>query len=305
MRWPVIHGLLHSALMLLFAGAAFAQAYPSKPVRLIVPQPPGGGADIVARLIAQKLAEDLKQQVVVDNRAGAGALLGMELAAHATPDGYNTILVTSSYTINAALYPKLPYDTLRDFAPISMVATLTPVLVVNPASPAKSLEELIALARAKPGGLKYGSAGHGNTSHIAVEWLQQLTGTKIVHVPYKGEGPAAADLLAGQLDLALVLMPTAIGQVRAGKLRALAVGSARPGSAGDWTEFRGPGQQGHAEETGLPLTWGAEQNVVWKTDLPGLGWSSPAVAGGMVVVGCDDGSVYAFGPKPADEGQAK
>lgn len=218
-----------ASFLLALAGApALAQTpYPNKPVKIVAPFPAGGAADFISRLLASTFTTNTGQTFIVESRVGAGGNIGSDFVAKAPKDGYTLLLGNmAAQGINPSLYPSMPYDTMRDFAPISMVATLTPVLVVNPSSPAKSLEELIALARSKPGVLKYGSAGHGNSSHIAVEWLQQLTGTKLVHIPYKGEGPAAADLLGGQIDLALVLMPTAIGNVRAGKLRALAVGSA-------------------------------------------------------------------------------
>lgn len=205
------------------SSVALAQPYPSKPIRLIAPSSPGSGVDIVARFVGQKLSENLKQQVVVDNRAGAGANLGAEIAARAAPDGYTLFMGTPAHTINPAVYRKLTYDILKDFAPITLVTTGQYVLVVHPAVAAKSVKELIALARAKPGVLNFASAGNGNATHLAGELFKSLAKIDIVHVPYKGSGPALTDLIGGQVSLMFSNLTAAFPHMKSGKLRALAV----------------------------------------------------------------------------------
>ena len=225
MRWPVIHGLLHSALMLMFAGAAFAQAYPSKPVRLIVPQPPGGGADIVARLIAQKLAEDLKQQVVVDNRAGAGGIVGTELVARAQPDGYTLLIgITGSLTINPNLYARLPYRPLEDFEPISLAVMSPYLLAVHASVSANNVSELIALAKSKAAPLTYSTPGNGSLAHLAMEWFRTSTNTQFTHVPYKGSAAFGA-VVAGEIQVTLVSVVSGMPQIKSGRVKALAITS--------------------------------------------------------------------------------
>jgi len=205
--------------------AADAQPYPSKPIRFIVPFAPGGGTDVLARLLAQRLTETLGQAVVVDNRPGAGGVIGADIAAKAPADGYTIVLGSpGSLTINPNL-KRTPYDTLRDFAPITL-ATISPfVLVLNPSVPASSVKQLIALARSKPGQLNYGSAGNGSVSHFSSEQFKSLAGVDLTHIPFKGAGPAVADLLAGRLHLMFENLPTVIAHVRAGKLKLLAVGT--------------------------------------------------------------------------------
>ncbi|MDB5812625.1 MAG: hypothetical protein JWN94_4747 [Betaproteobacteria bacterium] len=205
------------------APAVLAQAFPAKPVRLIAASSPGSGVDIVARIVAQKLGEQLNQQVVVDNRAGAGGNLGAELAAKAPPDGYTLFMGTPAHAINTGLYRKLNYDLVRDFAPVSQVTSGQYVVVVHPSLPAKSIKELIALARAKPGALNYGSAGSGNATHLAGELFASATNTKLVHVPYKGSGPALVDLVGGQVQLMFSNLTAALPQIKTSRIRALAV----------------------------------------------------------------------------------
>jgi tripartite-type tricarboxylate transporter receptor subunit TctC len=218
-------------LLLAFAAvlpAAQAQTgkWPDKPVRVIVPFPAGGSTDVVARLIATRLSDEYGQQFVVDNRVGAGGAIGAELGARASPDGYTFVVVTSSYAANAVLF-KVPYDPVKGIAPISMISNLPLILVVNPSVKAGSLKEFIDLLRAQPGTVNFGSSGTGSTPHLAAEFLQQMTGTKMVHIAYKGEGPALTDLLGGQIQATigteLVLGP----HIKAGKLRALAVTNAQ------------------------------------------------------------------------------
>jgi tripartite-type tricarboxylate transporter receptor subunit TctC len=207
-------------------GTAVAQNYPSKPVRFIVPFAPGGSTDLLARFLAQQLASPLGQTVVVDNRAGAGGVVGAEIAARAPADGYTIVLGSAGpLTINPNVRDKTPYDTLRDFEPITL-ATISPfTLVVHPGSPAKNVKELIALARAKPGELNFGSAGNGSVGHFSTEQFMAMTGIKLVHVPFKGAGPAVIDLLGGRLNLMFENLPTIQPHVRSGKLRMLAVGT--------------------------------------------------------------------------------
>ena len=211
--------------------AADAPPYPSKPVRMIAPSSPGSGVDIVARLVAQKLGANLGQQVVVENRAGAGGNLGAEIAAKAAPDGYTLFMATPSHAINPALYRKLNYDSIRDFAPISLVMTGQYVLAAHPSLPAKSVKELIALARARPGQLNYASAGNGNATHLAGELLKSLAKVDIVHVAYKGSGPALVDLISGQVHFMFPNLVNSLPHIAAGRLRALAVTGAKRATA--------------------------------------------------------------------------
>ena len=208
--------------------AACAQPYPVKPVRLVVTYTAGGPADIAARALAQKLAEMWGQQVVVDNRAGAGGIIGTELVAKAAPDGYTLLHGTAAgLIINPLLVKKLSYDTFRDFAPVSMVVIVPQLLVTHPALPATTLKELIALAKARPGALNYASVGIGSPNHLGMELLKSMAGIDMVHVPYKGATPAMADLIAGQVLLAFNGMASVLPQIASGKMKAIAIGSAR------------------------------------------------------------------------------
>ncbi len=214
-------------LIALVAGAA-AQDYPSKPIRLIVPFPPGGGNDTMARTVGHQLTAALGQQVVIDNRAGAGGIIGAETAAKAAPDGYTLFLGgVGSHGINPNLRAKLPYDPVRDFAPVSLIASAPLILVVHPSVPVKSVKELIQLAKAKPGQLNFASNGAGGSSHLAAEMFKMMTATDMVHVPYKGLSPALTDLLSGQVQLMFSSTVAILPQVRAGRLRSLALTSAR------------------------------------------------------------------------------
>jgi tripartite-type tricarboxylate transporter receptor subunit TctC len=210
------------------AGLAHAQDakdYPTKPIRFIVPYPPSGGTDIVARTLTEPLAAALAQPIIVDNRGGAAGNLGTDIAAKSAPDGYTILFTLSSHTINPKLYDKLPFDVERDFAPISLAALIPQILVAHPSVPANNVRELIALAKSEPGKLNYASVGTGSPGHIAGELFKLKTGIDIVHVPYKGGGPAVTDTLGGQVQLLFVSMPAALQYVRAGKLKALAVTS--------------------------------------------------------------------------------
>jgi tripartite-type tricarboxylate transporter receptor subunit TctC len=219
-------------LTLMFACAnaipVFAQAqYPVKPLRLIVPYPPGGGTDTLARLLVQKLSEALGQQVVLDNRPGAGANIGVEVAAKSPPDGYTLLLATIANAISASLYSKLNYDLVKDFSSVTLLATTPHMLVVHPSVPARSVKELVALARARPQQLAYSSSGSGTPSHLAGELFASMTGVRLVHVPYKGGGPSVIALLSGEVSVGFATMPSVIPHVKAGKLRALAVTTAQ------------------------------------------------------------------------------
>ena len=220
-RWIGLTAVL--ALMLASAGAS-AQGYPTKPIRLVVPYPAGGPLDIMARAIGQKLTEAWKQPVVVDNRAGAGGNIGADFVAKSAPDGYTLLMgAVATHAINPSLYSKIPYDPVKDFAPVALVAQVPNILVVNPAVPAKTVRELIALARAQPGTLNFGSGSTGSTGHLAGELFNTMAGVKMVHIPYKGAAPATADLLGGQVQLMFDNLASALPNVKAGKLRALAV----------------------------------------------------------------------------------
>jgi tripartite-type tricarboxylate transporter receptor subunit TctC len=218
--------------LLMFACAnaipVFAQPqYPVKPLRLIVPYPPGGGTDTLARLLVQKLSEALGQQVVLDNRPGAGANIGVEAAAKSPPDGYTLLLATIANAISASLYTKLNYDLVKDFSSVTLLATTPHMLVVHPSVPARSVKEFVALATARPQQLAYSSSGSGTPSHLAGELFASMTGVRLVHVPYKGGGPSVIALLSGEVSVGFATMPSVIPHVKAGKLRALAVTTAQ------------------------------------------------------------------------------
>lgn len=228
-RWPRLAAVLLAATAIT-ATIAFAQpsSYPNRPVRFIVPLAPGGGADVVARIIAERLSRGLGQQVLVDNRGGGGTVIGADLAAKSPADGYTWLLGTATtHAINASLMKKLPYDPVRDFAPVALVAVLPQIIVVHPSLPAATLKDFIALAKKRPGELFFGSPGNGSNNQLGAEMLNQVAGLKTVHVPYKGGGPAITDLLAGHLQYMFTTIPPALPQVKGGRLRALAVASVK------------------------------------------------------------------------------
>ena len=209
-------------------GAAFAQTYPTKPVRIVVPFPPGGGTDIGTRILAQKLSEAWGQSVVVENKGGAAGIVGSEFTAKAAPDGYTLMMGNiGTHAINVSLYKKLPYDPVRDFAPVSQVAGLPLFLLVHPSVPANSTTDLVALLKSKPGQFDYSSSGSGGSMHVAAELFKSMAGVRIVHIPYKGGGPAVADLIAGQVKISFATVLETLGHVKSGKVRALAVTSSR------------------------------------------------------------------------------
>ncbi len=223
---------LSSALFVLAVGGviapgAWAQAYPTKAIRIIVPFPAGGTSDILSRAIGQKLTEQWKQPVIVDNRPGASANIGAELLVKSPPDGYTLFCASTIHTINPSLYSKLAYDPVRDFAPITLIAATSQVLAVHPSVPVKTVKEFIAYAKKHPGELNYSSAGNGSQPHLTAEMFKARTGINIVHVPYKGAPPAMSDLLAGHVALTFATSPSAVPHVKSGKLRALGVSTAK------------------------------------------------------------------------------
>ena len=216
-----------AVLAALSAAPVLAQNYPTRAIRLIVPSAPGGGTDIVGRALANKLTEYLGQQVVVDNRAGAGTIIGIELAAKSPPDGYTLLVGLSTLSINPSMFTKLPYDAQRDLAPICLMVSVPNALVLHPSVPARSIKELIALARAKPNALNVGSAGNGTSPHLSLELLKSLAKIEMVHIPYKGSGNSIIANLAGEVSVSFPSVPTAYQYVKANRLRALGVTTAK------------------------------------------------------------------------------
>jgi len=224
-------GKLIAVALVMTAGAAGAQTYPTKAVRLVVPFLAGGSTDIVGRTVAQKLSEMWGQQAFVDNRPGGGTTIGTEMVAKAAPDGYTLLVTPAPFTINPSLLTKLPYDALTDFTPITLINTTPLVMVVNPGVPAKNVKELIALAKAKPGKLNFGSSGTGGSNHLAGELFDAMAGVKMVHIPYKGNAGALTDIVGGHLDVVYNGITSAVALIRGGKLRALAVTSLQRSAA--------------------------------------------------------------------------
>jgi len=211
----------------LVLAAGSAAAWPTKPVTLIVPYPPGGGTDIIARIVQEPLSKQLEQPVIIENRGGAGGSIGTAIAAKAPADGHTLLFTLSSHSINPAIYPKLPFDTEHDFRPVSVVASLPQLFAVNPATPYKTFKELISYIQANPGRIDYASVGVGSPSHMAGELLKMQLGLYMVHIPYRGGGPAVAAAMAGDVPLMIVSIPAAMAQVRSGRLRPLAVSTKR------------------------------------------------------------------------------
>jgi tripartite-type tricarboxylate transporter receptor subunit TctC len=225
--WRIARRALPAVALAVLAGGAYAQAYPAKPIRWIVPFPPGGSTDLLARVVGQKLTESWGQQVIVENKGGAGGTLGAAEAARAPADGYTLLMGAIHHTIASSVYPKLPYDFQKDFAPITVVAIVPNVLVVNPSVPANSTKELIAYAKANPGKLTYGSAGMGTAHHLIGEQFNLQAGVNILHVPYKGSSPAVADLIGGQVLIMYDTVASCLPHIKSGKLRPLAVTTAK------------------------------------------------------------------------------
>jgi tripartite-type tricarboxylate transporter receptor subunit TctC len=226
MNLQTLLGAAVGAMILLQAAGAAAQAWPAKPIRLMVPFPPGGSTDIVARIVAQKLSERLGQPIVIENGGGAGGTLGTAVAAKAAPDGYTlTVASTSTHVVAPGVYAKLDYDPVKDFAPVALMAVSPYLLVVNPAVPAKTLQELLALAKKQPGKLNYASAGIGSTTQLAMEMLKAASGTYMLHIPYNGNGPAGTAVMGGQVDALFGSLPALLPHAKSGRVRALAVGT--------------------------------------------------------------------------------
>lgn len=209
--------------LLLACGGALAQAYPARPLRVVVPFAPGGAVDLVARTVAPKLNETFGQAVVVDNRGGAGGTIGTDIVAKARPDGHTLLVASMGVAVNAVLYPRLPYDTVKDLAPVTTLGEQPNIVVTHPAVAAKSLGDLLALARSKPGQVSYGSGGIGSNSHLATVLFTQMAGLEMLHVPYKGLGPAIAEVVGGQVQVVISNVSTAVPHVKSGRLRLLAV----------------------------------------------------------------------------------
>lgn len=220
----ILAAIVAALAVVLVASGAHAQGFPSKQIRLVAPSAPGDAPDVIARLVAEKLSAALGQQVVVDNKPGAGGVVGSEIVAKAPADGYTLIMGNAgSHGINAAVYTKLPYDIQRDFAPVSQIAVAPNIFIVNPSVPAQTIQEFIAYAKTKPGQLNYASGGNGSSSHMSMELLKAMGGIDVVHVPYKGSTPALTDLIGGQASIMVVNLPPAVPHVKSGRLRALAV----------------------------------------------------------------------------------
>jgi tripartite-type tricarboxylate transporter receptor subunit TctC len=226
-RRKLIIGAGAGALTGPWAGNAMAQTYPSRPIRFIMPYAPGGSSEILARPIVQELSKNLGQSVFIDFKPGGGTTIGADVVAKSAPDGHTLVMMLSAHAINATLMPKLPYDTVKDFAGITLAATLPLVVVVPAQSAIRSMADLIATAKARPGKLTFASAGPGNTSHLSVEYLKSLLGLDMIHVPYKGSGPAIIGLLGGEVDFMFDSLSSSLAQIRAGKFRAIAMASAR------------------------------------------------------------------------------
>lgn len=242
------------ACLAALASGAFAQTYPAKPVRMIVPFVAGGNTDIIARIVATEMTKGLGQQIVIENRGGAGSTIGTEAAAKSPPDGYTLLMVSAAHVINPAMIKKLPYDSLKDFAPISIVADVPTAFAVHPQLPVKNVKEFIALARARPGQLNYSTAGRGTVGHLSAELLSSMAKIKMVHVPYKGTGQSITDLIAGHVQLQFSSMPAVIQHARGGKLRLLAqTGAKRSGAAPDVPTMVESGVAGFVVSSGFGL----------------------------------------------------
>jgi tripartite-type tricarboxylate transporter receptor subunit TctC len=252
---PRLSGLIcAAALMGAFAAGAHAQTYPAKTVRMIVPFAPGGNTDIIARVFAPKMAEALGQQVIIDNRGGAGSTIGTEIAAKSPPDGYTLLMVSAAHTINPAMVKKLPYDSIRDFTPISVIADVPTAFVVHPSLPARNVKEFLAIARSRPGEIFYSTAGRGTVGHLSAELLNSVAKIKLTAVHYKGSGPSMIDLVAGHVQMQFPSMPAAVQYTRPGRLRMIAqTGEKRSGAAPDVPTMQEQGLKSFVVSSGFAL----------------------------------------------------
>ena len=264
------------ALIALVAAVTWAQPFPTRPIRIVVPFPAGGTTDVLARAAAQKLSESLGQPAVVDNRPGAGGNIGAELVAKAPPDGYTLLMGTvGTHAINPSLYPRMPYDHVRDFAPVILVAGVPNVLVINPALPVNSVAELLAYAKANPGKLNFASSGNGTSIHLSGELFKTMTGVQMAHVPYKGSAPALQDLMGGSVQLMFDNLPSSLALIKAGKLKALAVTSlARAAALPDVPTLAESGLPGFEASSwfGLLAPAGTPQPVIAKVNSEVAKW---------------------------------
>ena len=219
--------LFISIFGLIFSAGAWAQAWPTKPIKFVVPYPPGGGTDVIARIVQEPMSQALGQQIIIDNRGGAGGSIGTDAVAKSPADGYTVLFTLSSHTINPAIYPKLAFNTEKDFLPVSLVASLPQILVANPDFPAKTVKEAIELSRLKPDTIAFASVGNGSPGHLAGAMMATAANVKMTHIPYRGGGPAVTDVMAGQVPLLWVSIPAATQYIKAGKLRALAVSTTK------------------------------------------------------------------------------
>ena len=269
MRWRLKHFLLIIAAASVVS-PALAETWPTRPIRFIVPFAPGGGGDVVGRIIGQRLGEQLGKPLIIDNRGGAGGTLGCELAAKAAPDGYTLLLGNvGPIAVGPALYPKLPYDPVRDFAPVTMIASFANILVANTGLPFKSVQELVAYAKSRPGKLNFGSAGTGTSTHLAGELFKSVAGIDVVHVPYKGGAAALTDVIAGQVAYYFGTLPSSLPLAKAGKLRALGVTSLqRSPAAPDVPTIAESGYRGFetAAWYGLMFPAGTPREIIAKTN---------------------------------------
>ncbi|MBI4207776.1 MAG: tripartite tricarboxylate transporter substrate binding protein [Betaproteobacteria bacterium] len=284
-------GLLAASMPAIAQKPARATDYPTKPIRMIVPFAPGGGTDIIGRLVAQELGQAWGQTVVVDNRGGAGGTIGTDLAAKSTPDGYTMVLCSLGLSYAPALYSKLPYDPARDLTPISLVATQPFVYVVIPSLGVNSMKDLIALAKAKPGAIRYGSGGAGGSSHLGTELLRTMTGIEIVHVPYKGTGPALTAMLGGEIQMQLIGISSVVPHMKSGRMRALAVsGAKRSAAAPEVPTVAESGVPGYAFDVwyGMLFPAGTPRAIVGKVNAEiNRALKSPALARRFASVGVE------------------
>lgn len=239
---------------LLLAGTAEAQSYPTKPVRMVIPFAPGGNTDIIGRIFVPKMAEFLAQQIIVDNRGGAGGTIGTAYSARQAPDGYTLLMVSAGHTINPAMIKKLPYDSIKDFAPVGIIADVPTAFVVHPSLPAQNLKEFIAIAKARPGEINYSTAGRGTVGHLAAELLSSVAKIKLTAIHYKGSGPSMIDLVAGQVQMQFPSMPAAVPHVASGKLRMIAqTGKKRSSAAPKVPTMEEQGLKGFVVASGFAM----------------------------------------------------